>query len=72
MPPVKRYVVSPQGRAFAVLAVLLAATNEVNRTRGDFCIWASVHVATFPQHPTPEQERDLRADIQLVRLLGCH
>ena len=51
-------------------AVFLAASNEVNRVRSDFCAWAAVHVAENT-HSTRAQRADLASDQQLEQRLGC-
>jgi len=53
-------------------SVLLAASNEVNRTRGDFCGYLAVHVAVLRgEPPSPARVSDARADRQLEERLGC-
>lgn len=53
-------------------AVLFAATNEVNRTRDDFCLWAQtqIHIREA-QTPSKVNTEIIRSDEQLLSKLHC-
>jgi hypothetical protein len=53
-------------------AVLVSASNEVDRVRGDFCSWARVHAqAAASSPPSPAHSADAASDRLLVQRLGC-
>lgn len=53
-------------------AVLVTASNEVNRIRADFCAWTDMHYrGDLAQQQTAARVRAERSDRELLGRLGC-